>query len=280
MNIAELFRKGDEEDKKKDLSGIPVWKAIFKVNKESGQSRIRFLHEFDDDKYALGMHWHKNNKDKAYGEYGINMPCWADENIDGGSYECPYCAETDKATKNNAFTFMWLVWDYEERMVRVFMGRRNPKTLAGKLWADYDLNGTILGRDYTVKLAGMDYSLSCERNDSPFLFEGKVKLPTRQQIVNSVILAVDREKEMVEELGLKSEDSFVPANKPEGKDVEFVAGTPGKKVPGKKKTPGASKQEEVVETPVVAAKKAPKSRNSVVAAVTKEESEDIAFDDE
>lgn len=244
-NIADKFRQEREEQKTNDTGGIQLWLAQFRPQKETGKSRIRFLVEFTD---GFTLKWHKS-KNKEFGEWGLDAPCWQDEHFEFDA--CPYCESDDKATRRNSDLYVWPVWDYETDCVRLYVGKNNPKTLAGKLFDIYEEDGTILGHDFTVKLDGMDYTVLAARKDTPFQFEGKIKVPSEDKLVKSLVLAKDRD--LAKEMGYKPEDSIIkPKEQPGGSRAaanEDEKPTP-KRTPTRtqqKPTPKAKKQDEEIE---------------------------------
>jgi len=273
-SLAQMFAAEQAKQKSQDTGGVLLWKVEFRANKETGKSRVRFLTDFDG---GIVMKWHKS-KNKEYGEYGISTPCWKDEHFDFET--CEYCDSTDRQTRNNTFLYIWPVWDYEENMVRLVTGKNNPKTLAGKLFDLYEEAGSLVGRDFTIKLNGMDYSITPSLKETPFQFEGKVKAPKEEAIIRSLVLA--RGPELAKAMEYVPADSIV---KPSEKKDEAHAGNAIASAVNKRKNAPAvvvHDDDEGVEVEVPESlqpeKKAPVKRAKPAPKV--ETSDEISFEDE
>lgn len=100
------------------------------------KKRIRFLSEMTD---AVLVTVH----DK-WGE--VNTPC-----LKYFGKKCQYCSRDDVRTRDN---FVWSVFDYEAKEVKLFAFKANDKSPVPQMLAMYDQYGTITDRDYVLSRKG------------------------------------------------------------------------------------------------------------------------------
>lgn len=122
-----------KEDAKK--SGSSKGKFIF--FKQGEKRRIRFLNDMEE---GMEISFHDNY------ETGINVPC--QEIFDR---ECIYCNEEGLRTRSQ---YLWSVWDYENKEVKLFMYPMNNCSPLGAIAAMYENYGTLLDRDYVISVTG------------------------------------------------------------------------------------------------------------------------------
>jgi hypothetical protein len=79
-------------------------------------------------------------------EAGINVPC--QEILDRS---CPYCDDETLRTRSQ---YIWSVWDYEAKEVKLFMFAVNNCSPIPALMAMYENYGTITDRDYVISVSG------------------------------------------------------------------------------------------------------------------------------
>jgi hypothetical protein len=127
-----LLDKIKEEAKK---SGSNKGKFIY--FREGEKHRIRFLNDMDD---GLEIKFHD-----SYAE-GINVPC---QEIFGRT--CNYCDREDLRTRSQ---YIWSVWDYDAKEVKLFMFPVNNCSPIPALMALYENYGTLTDRDYIVSVTG------------------------------------------------------------------------------------------------------------------------------
>lgn len=127
-----LLDKIKEEAKK---SGSNKGKFIY--FREGEKHRIRFLNDMDD---GLEVKFHD-----SYSE-GINVPC---QELFGRT--CNYCDRDDLRTRS---LYIWSVWDYDAKEVKLFMFAVNNCSPIPALMALYENYGTLTDRDYIVSVSG------------------------------------------------------------------------------------------------------------------------------
>ena len=99
--------------------------------------RVRFLTDMDDG-FEVTFH-------DSYAK-GVNVPC---QEQYGRS--CPYCDDEDLRTRS---MYVWSVWDYEAKEVKLFMFAVNNCSPIPQLMAFYENYGTITDRDYVIGKTG------------------------------------------------------------------------------------------------------------------------------
>lgn len=122
-----------KEDAQKSSSSM----SKFFYVKDGEKKRIRFLNDMED---GLEILFHDSYEDN------INVPC---QQIFGR--ECLYCEEEGLRTRAQ---YVWSVWDYEAKEVKLFMYRMNNCSPIGAIAAMYENYGTLLDRDYTIGCTG------------------------------------------------------------------------------------------------------------------------------
>ena len=108
-------------------------KGKFMFFKEGTKARIRFLTEFED---GLEIEFHNSY------EQGINVPCQEQFGRD-----CPYCDMKNIKTRK---LYVWSVYDYESKEVKLLMFAANNCSPVPTLANIYETKGTLLDRDYTI----------------------------------------------------------------------------------------------------------------------------------
>lgn len=129
MSIADRIK---QEAKK---SGQNKGKFIF--FKENEKVRVRFLSDMED---GLEVKFHDSFAES------INVPC--QELFDR---ECQYCENESLRTRS---MWIWSVWDYESKEVKLFMFAVNNCSPLGSLMAFYETYGTLTDRDYILTKTG------------------------------------------------------------------------------------------------------------------------------
>lgn len=112
-------------------------KAKFIYFREGEKTRVRFLQELDD---GLEINWHDGYNT------GVNVPC---QEIYGR--HCEFCARDGLRTRP---LFVWNVWDYEAKEVRLLREAVNSCTPVNALVACSENYGTIRDRDYVITQSG------------------------------------------------------------------------------------------------------------------------------
>lgn len=116
-------------------SGSNKGKFIF--FKEGEKRRVRFLNDMEE---GLEVVFHDNF------EANINVPC---QEIFGRT--CHYCDEEGLRTRSQ---YVWCVWDYESKEVKLFMYPMNNCSPLGAIAAMYENYGTLLDRDFVISVTG------------------------------------------------------------------------------------------------------------------------------
>ena len=112
-------------------------KGKFMYFREGNKVRIRFLQDMDD---GMEVTFHDSY------ERGINVPC---QELFGR--DCPYCDDESVRTRSQ---YLWSVWDYEAKEVKIFMFPVNNCSPIPALMAMYENYGTICDRDFVISVSG------------------------------------------------------------------------------------------------------------------------------
>lgn len=106
--------------------------------KEGTKTRIRFVVDMED---GMDITFHDSFTQ------GINVPCQETFGRD-----CPYCDDRDDLRTRSQY--LWPVWDYEAKEVKLFMFPVNNCSPIPALMALYETYGTITDRDYVISVTG------------------------------------------------------------------------------------------------------------------------------
>jgi hypothetical protein len=119
---------------------------------------------------AMDVTFHDSFKDS------INVPC---QELFGRS--CPYCDEEGLRTRTQ---YIWSVWDYEDKQVRLFMFPVNNCSPIPSLMAMYENYGTLTDRDYIITVTGKqkDKAYSVVPMDKVKFRNEKAKPYSEQQV--------------------------------------------------------------------------------------------------
>lgn len=128
---------------KSDVAKSGSNKGKFIYFREGQKVRIRFLNDMDE---GMEVKFHDSF------EKGINVPC---QEIYGK--DCPYCEEEDLRTRSQ---YIWSVYDYEAKEVKLFMFAVNNCSPIPALMALYETYGTLTDRDYVISVTGKQQNKS------------------------------------------------------------------------------------------------------------------------
>lgn len=115
---------------------------IFYV-REGDKRRVRFLNDVDD---GMEVKFHDSF------EASINVPCQELFNRD-----CPYCDSEEVRTRS---LYIWSVWDYDAKEVKLFMYAMNNCSPLPALVSMNENYGTITDRDYVISTTGKQQNKS------------------------------------------------------------------------------------------------------------------------
>lgn len=122
---------------KQDVKRSGQNKGKFIFFREGQKTRIRFLTDMDD---GMEVTFHDSF------EKSINVPC---QDLFGRG--CPYCEEEGLRTRSQ---YIWSVYDYEAKEVKLFMFPVNNCSPVPGLMAMFENYGTITDRDYVISVSG------------------------------------------------------------------------------------------------------------------------------
>lgn len=131
------------ESIKRDVKKSGSSKGKFIYFKEGQKARIRFLQDIDD---GMEVTFHDSY------EQGINVPC-----REHFGKNCPYCEQDGLRTRSQ---YIWSVWDYEAKEVKLFMFPVNSFSPVPSLMAMYDNYGTLMDRDFIISRSGTQTNTS------------------------------------------------------------------------------------------------------------------------
>lgn len=124
-------------DLKEEIKKSGSNKGKFLYFREGEKVRVRFLTDLEDGTEVL---WHDSYKEK------INVPCQ-----ETFGRECKYCDEEDLRTRK---MYIWSVYDYGSKEVKLLMAAVNQCSPVPALVAEYEERGSLLDRDYIIKQIG------------------------------------------------------------------------------------------------------------------------------
>jgi hypothetical protein len=124
-------------DIKNEIKKSGTSKGKFLYFKDGTKTRVRFLTDFED---GMEVPFHDSF------QLGINVPC---QEVFGR--DCEYCENEDLRTRN---MYVWSVYDYEAKEVKLLMFAVNNCSPIGALASMYETYGTLLDRDYEIKRNG------------------------------------------------------------------------------------------------------------------------------
>lgn len=122
---------------KSDVKKSGTNKGKFLYFREGAKIRVRFLNDMDD---GMEIVFHDSF------ERGINVPCQEKFGRD-----CPYCDDEDLRTRSQ---YVWSVYDYDSKEVKLFMFPVNNCSPIPALMAMYENYGTLTDRDYIISTTG------------------------------------------------------------------------------------------------------------------------------
>lgn len=159
--------------------------------KDGVKVRVRFLDDMDQG-LAIAFH-------DSFAE-GINVPCQQFMGRD-----CAYCENDDLRTRDQ---FIWSVWDYEAKEVKLIMAPVNNCSPVPALVGMYDAYGTLTDRDYVITKNGKGTSTTYSVIPMDKVeFKNKKAKPFSEEKVLSII-----DKAFPAE-GIEDEDEEIPKNK-------------------------------------------------------------------
>ena len=122
---------------KSDVKKSGQNKGKFIFFREGQKTRIRFLTDMDD---GMEVTFHDSF------ERSVNVPC---QDLFGRG--CPYCEEDGLRTRSQ---YIWSVYDYEAKEVKLFMFPVNNCSPVPGLMAMFENYGTLTDRDYVISVSG------------------------------------------------------------------------------------------------------------------------------
>lgn len=177
-------------------------KGKFMFFKEGTKVRVRFLSDMED---GLEVKFHDSFA------LGVNVPCQEEF-----GRECEYCEDENLRTRS---MFVWSVYDYESKEVKLLMFAVNQCSPVAMLASLYETYGTLTDRDYEIKQNGSGQGKS-------FSVIGLDKKKFRNTKVHA----------MSDEAILKCIDKAYPADNSEDLEEEEDEKPRNKKKKGKSKT--------------------------------------------
>jgi hypothetical protein len=122
---------------KSDVAKSGSNKGKFIYFREGQKVRVRFLNDMDE---GMEVKFHDSF------ERGINVPC---QELFGRN--CAYCEDDDLRTRSQ---YVWSVYDYESKEVKLFMFAVNNCSPIPALMAMYETYGTLTDRDFVITVTG------------------------------------------------------------------------------------------------------------------------------
>lgn len=122
---------------KQDVKKSGQNKSKFMYFREGTKTRVRFLTDMDD---GMEITFHDSFQD------GINVPC-----KEAYGKDCEYCDQEGLRTRSQ---YVWSVWDYEAKEVKLLMFPVNNCTPVPALMSAYETYGILTDRDYVISVQG------------------------------------------------------------------------------------------------------------------------------
>ena len=122
---------------KRDVKKSGQNKSKFMYFRPDVKQRVRFLTDMDD---GMEITFHDSFQD------GINVPC-----KEAYGKDCEYCDQEGLRTRSQ---YVWSVWDYDAKEVKLLMFPVNNCTPVPALMAAYETYGTLTDRDYVISSSG------------------------------------------------------------------------------------------------------------------------------
>jgi hypothetical protein len=141
--IRRPLKMGLLDDIKNQVKKSGSNKSKFIYFKDGVKVRVRFLVDIEDGMKVL---FHD-----SYAR-GINVPC--QELFDK---TCPHCEDDELRHRDQ---YIWPVWDYEAKEVKLLMAAVNNCSPVPTLVAMFDTYGTLTDRDYVITKSGKGQSSS------------------------------------------------------------------------------------------------------------------------
>ena len=204
-------------DIKSEIAKSGTNKGKFLFFKDGTKKRVRFLTDMED---GMSIMFHDSYS------LGINVPCQEEFKRD-----CPYCENEELRTRP---MFIWSVYDYEDKEVKLLMFPVNNFSPIPALTSMYEAYGTLLDRDYEIKQTGaqQNKSFSVVPLDKNKFMNRKVKPLSNSEILKIIDKAYpadnnedfgdDEEEDKPKSKKGKSTKgkNKVPMNEPEEQDDE------------------------------------------------------------
>lgn len=200
-------------DIKSEIAKSGSSKGKFLYFKEGAKSRVRFLTDLED---GMEIPFHDSFT------LGINVPCQEEFGRD-----CPYCSDETLRTRNQ---YVWCVYDYESKEVKLIMAAVNSCSPVPVLSSLYENYGTLTDRDYEIRRVGSGtnttYSVipldKCK-------FRGKAKPLSESAILKLIDKAYPQDNSEIDEdeeetpkkKKIKSKGKVRPKTKPEPEEEEW-----------------------------------------------------------
>ena len=190
---------------KSDVKKSGQNKSKFVYFKDGVKVRVRFLSDMEEGKEIV---FHDSF------EQGVNVPC---KETFGKS--CPYCEQEGLRTRSQ---YVWCVWDYEAKEVKLIMAPVNNCSPVPALVALYDTYGTLIDRDYVITQSGKGQSKSFSvipmdkakfRNDKAKAFSEKKIL----ELISKAFPYEDDEDDEDEEIETRPAKKNRPSTKTKAK---------------------------------------------------------------
>lgn len=185
---------------KSDVKKSGQNKGKFIYFREGQKVRVRFLTDMED---GMEVVFHDSF------EQGINVPC---RETFGKS--CPYCEQEGLRTRSQ---YIWSVWDYENKEVKLIMSPVNNCSPVPALVALYDTYGTLVDRDYVITQTGkqQNKTFSVIPMDKAKFRNDKAKPFSNKKILDLVNKAFpdDEEDDDDEDYGYERETKKKPSTK-------------------------------------------------------------------
>ena len=186
-------------DIKSEIAKSGTNKGKFLFFKDGTKKRVRFLTDMED---GMSITFHDSYS------LGINVPCQEEFKRD-----CPYCENEELRTRP---MFIWSVYDYEDKEVKLLMFPVNNFSPIPSLTSLYEAYGTLLDRDYEIKQTGsqQNKSFSVVPLDKNKFMNRKVKPLSDSEILKIVDKAYPADNN--EDFG-DDEEEEKPKNKSKSK---------------------------------------------------------------
>lgn len=119
-------------------------KDFFEI-RDGDVRKIRFISDLED---GIQLTFHSKWQE-------FDTPC-----LSHYGFECKYCDMDNDPQVKTSDRFAWTIYNREEKSRQIFMYKTNDKTPIPQILSAYEVYGTLLDRDFSIKRNGKGFDTS------------------------------------------------------------------------------------------------------------------------